>query len=73
MIKRNSRNIDKIIEIVGHGDFNGRMGKVVGFRGDFDKGDPFVEVYLYSTKSIWPFPGSALKIIKEEQRDEKTI
>jgi len=57
MIKRNSRNIGKRVEIIGHKDFNGREGKVVGFRGDFDKGDPYVQVFVYSIGSVWPFPG----------------
>ena len=61
MIKRNSRNIGKEIRILRNKDFEGRSGKVVGFRGDMEKGNPWVEVYLYSTKSVWPFPGSSLE------------
>ena len=68
MIKRNSRNIGKIVKIIGHKDFDGREGKVVGFRGDYEKGDPYVQVFVYSTNSVWPFKGSSLEEIKGEKR-----
>ena len=52
MIKRNSRNIGKRVRIVGHKDFDGREGKVVGFRGDYDKNDPWVNVFVYSVGQV---------------------
>ena len=67
MIKRNSRNIGKRVRIVGHKDFDGREGKVVGFRGDYDKNDPWVNVFVYSVGSVWPFQGSSLIIIKDKE------
>lgn len=64
MLKRNSRNIGKLVRIKGNKEFDGRLGKVVGFRGDLEKGDPWVEVFVYTTESVWPFPGSALRIAR---------
>lgn len=60
-MKRNIRNIGKQVTIQGHKHFDGEVGKVVGFRGDFAKGIPWVEVYVYRTHSVWPFPSSSLK------------
>lgn len=64
MIKRNNRNIGKTVKIVGHKYFDGRTGKVVGFRGDFEKSNPWVQVFVHSVGSVWPFPGSSLGKIK---------
>jgi hypothetical protein len=64
MIKRDKRNIDKVVKVVNfHKDWDGRLGKVKDFRGDFDKGDPFVCVFMYDTSSVWPFPGHNLMVI----------
>lgn len=64
MIKRNSRNIGKIVKIDRAGMFNERTGKVVGFRGDHDKGDPYVCVFVYDLQgrkgSVYPFAGHCL-------------
>ena len=65
MIKRNTKNIGQYVKINGHKDFNGRRGKVVGFRGDYDKNNPWVEVFVYSIGSVWPFPSSSLEKLKE--------
>ncbi len=76
MIKRNSRNIGKIVTIQVRGKgwgtiFNGRKGKVLGFRGDFNKGDPWVTVFVYDffpnqrKGSGYPFPGHCLTEVKE--------
>ena len=47
--------------------FNGRLGKIVGFRGDYRKGIPYMEVFIYdrlkNTGSVYPFAGSLLKKI----------
>ena len=62
MIKRNSRNIGKVVKIVDyHPDWDGRTGKVVDFRGDFDIGIPYVCVFVDSLKAVWPIPGSKLE------------
>ena len=68
MIRRDQRNIGKIVEIQGHKHFDGECGKVVGFREDFDRGIPYVEVFVYRTGSVWPFPGSSLRIQKKPAR-----
>ena len=65
MIKRDKRNLGKKVRIHGHKDFDGRIGIVKGFRGDFAKGDPNVSVYVLSIHSIWPFNGSSLEVIKD--------
>ena len=64
MIKRDKRNINKFVRIIGHKDFNDRLGLVKGFRGDFGHRDPIVNVYVFSMHTIWPFPGSHLSIAK---------
>ena len=64
MIKRNKQNIGKTVRIIGHKYFDGRLGTVKGFRGDFAKGDPVVCVYVDSVRSVWPFPGSSLEVQK---------
>lgn len=65
MVKRDRRNIDKKVRVVSDGSiFNGREGIVKGFRGNYKKGIPYVQVYLYSTKSIWPFAGHILEYVK---------
>ena len=63
IIKRDRRNIGKRVRIVGHKDFDGRTGKVTGFRGDYGPGDPNVNVYVDSIGSIWPFAGSHLRTL----------
>jgi len=64
VIKRDKRNIGKLVQIIGHKDFNGRTGIIKGFRGDFALRDPNVSVYVISVQSIYPFPGSHLEKIK---------
>lgn len=64
MIKRSHKNINKRVKIIGHGNFNGRTGIVKSFRGDDSKDNPWVNVYVDSIGSVWPFQGSDLKIIK---------
>ena len=62
MIKRNSRNIGKAVVVQNyHKDWDGRTGKVVGFRGDFDKGDPYVCVFIDTLGAVWPLPGHNLE------------
>lgn len=77
MIKRNSRNIGKIVTIHIKGKgwgtvFEGRIGKVLGFRGDFDKGDPWVTVFVYNLKdkggSAYPFAGHMLTEVKRDNK-----
>ena len=65
-IKRDKRNIGKMVWVNAPGTiYHGRKGKVVGFRGDYKKGDPFVEVFLYDMNgksgSVWPFSGHSLE------------
>jgi len=62
MIKRNSRNLNKIVRVryPEVNNFNGKEGIVVGFRGDHDKNDPYVNVFLFCTGSVWPIPGKYL-------------
>ena len=65
MIKRDKRNIKSIVKVNSvKNPFYGRIGKVVGFRGDYDKGIPFVEVFIYdigkTTGSVFPFSGADL-------------
>jgi len=69
MIKRNSRNLGKMVRIKDHGPFINRIGRVIGFRGDFNKGDPWVTVLVYNLNRKTaigghPFPGSYLTEIK---------
>jgi len=73
MIKRDKRNIGRIIKVNSpdsNSGFHGRFGKVVGFRGDYEEGDPYVEVFIYDlhkichlkmTGSIYPFAGHLLE------------
>ena len=62
MVKRSSKNIGKEVVIESPGTiYHGRTGRVVGFRGDVEKEVPWVEVFLSSTKSVWPFSGRELK------------
>ena len=62
MIKRDKRNVGKAVTVDKPGSiYHGRTGKVAGFRGDFEKSNPWVNVFLDSTNSVWPFPGSILK------------
>ena len=66
MIKRNKRNIGKIVKVnAANSPFHDRVGKVMGFRGDHTKKDPYVEVFIYdklrTTGSIYPFAGSILE------------
>jgi len=72
MIKRSNRNLGKIVRIDHPNHLcHGRRAKVVGFRGDFDKGDPYVQIFLYNLcnngGSVIPIPGSFLKEEKEEK------
>jgi len=65
MIKRSTRNVGKIVEVVGlKEDWDGRRGKVVGFRGDQEKGVPYVCVFFYSLGAVWPMSGKFLKEVK---------
>ena len=70
MIKRDKRNIGKLVRVIPHGTrSDGRLGKVMGFRGDRSKGNPFVSVFIYNltdrTKgAIFPFPGNKLEIVR---------
>jgi len=67
MIKRNTRNIGKMVVIENyHKDWNGRHGKVVGFRGDLTKGNPQVNVFVESLGAVWTIPGSFLTPTKEK-------
>jgi len=62
MIKRNSRNIGKAVVVQNyHKDWDGRAGKVVDFRGDFDKGDPYVCVFIDTLGAVWSLPGHNLE------------
>jgi hypothetical protein len=70
MIKRSPRNIGKFVLISEHSQFNNHTGMVKGFRGDFEKGNPFVEVWIYSQRSIWPIRGSSLTAIPYTPKDK---
>ena len=64
MVKRSLKNINKIVKVVNYQkDWDGRIGKVVDFRGDYDKGDPYVCVFVYSLGSVWSVPGHNLEVI----------
>ena len=70
MISRNKRNIGKRVRVVSScKDWGGREGVVKGFRGDWGKlpngkVSPYVNVYIYSIKEIWPMPGHLLERIE---------
>lgn len=70
MIKRSKRNIGKVVRVIPHHTkMDNRLGKVMGFRGDRAKGDPFVNVFIYDLAdkrrgSIYPIPGSQLEAAK---------
>ena len=69
MIKRNTRNVGKDVIVQNyHKDWDGHTGKVVGFRGDFDKGDPIVCVFVYTLGAVWSLPGHNLR--KLTDRDD---
>ena len=55
--------------------FNSRIGIVRDFRGDFDKGDPWVCVGVRNLNgtagSIYPFPGHCLTQIKSKRMTTK--
>lgn len=66
MIKRDKRNIGKLVKVNSPKSvFHGRIGKVIGFRGDHSKGNPYVFVFIYdlgkTTGSTWPFPSHILE------------
>lgn len=64
MVKRDKRNINKVVEIIDiNSVLNGRKGIIKGFRGDYEKHVPYVNVYLFDTKSIWSFSGKNLRYI----------
>ncbi len=64
-MKRDKRNIGKAVKINNpRNSFHGRTGIVTGFRGDYEKDIPWVNVYLSSTKSIWPFRADQLEVTK---------
>jgi len=71
MIKRDRRNIGKIVRIdYPDTDFHGRLGKVKGFRGDRT-----VQVYVYDRNDVsagrgasYPFPGNRLVPVEELNR-----
>ena len=64
MVKRDKRNIGKKVKVVTANEtFNDLEGIITGFRGDWKKGVPYVEVFLYKTNSIWPFVGTSLYYI----------
>ena len=69
MVKRDKRNIGKMVVVVPHGTaMDGRVGKVRRFRGDHSKGNPFVVVQIKNLNGSWgsayTFPGSVLEKIK---------
>jgi hypothetical protein len=76
MVKRSNKNVDKVVKIINYQRvWDGRLGVVAGFRGDFEKGDPYVYVYLFSTMSVWPIPGHNLEIVDisiKEARKQRT-
>ena len=66
MIKRDQRNINKIVQIdCPYSPFDRRIGKIVSFRGDFTKGNPLVNVFVYdklsANGSIHSFAGHLLE------------
>lgn len=67
MIKRNKRNIGKIVEVTS-GILRHRKGKIMGFRGDYTDKIPFVNVFIYDIDgkngTCYPLPANMLKIIK---------
>jgi len=84
VIKRNSRNIGKIVKVVIREEnlptqqgrlLNGRIGKIMGFRGDCGKGDPFVNVFIYDrngrTGSVYPIAGHLLEIVGQFNQLQK--
>ena len=64
MVTRDKRNIGKIVKVVNGGAYTNKIGKVVGFRGDYDKNIPYVEVFIYDLHSkkggVYPFAGNLL-------------
>jgi len=49
MIKRNKRNLNKIVRINNPNSvLHGRKGKVLGFRGDYNKDIPYVLIFVPS-------------------------
>lgn len=73
MIKRDKRNIGKLIRINQPGTvMHNRIGKVMRFRGDHSRGNPFVQVFIYDLNSdkgsAYPFPGNRLGTLTETKR-----
>uniref|UniRef100_A0A6M3LC58 Uncharacterized protein n=1 Tax=viral metagenome TaxID=1070528 RepID=A0A6M3LC58_9ZZZZ len=69
MVKRNSRNIGKKVIIKGMNHlWNGEKGRIVGFWLDKEKGIPYIQVFVYSAGSVWPFSGKFLHYEKNERR-----
>ena len=69
MIKRNTRNIGKLVKINAPASvYHNRVGKIVDFRGDYEAGIPYVCVFVYdigkTSGSIYPFAGHILEVIK---------
>lgn len=67
MVKRDKRNIGKLVKILPGTMMSGRQGKILGFRGNHHTGCPFVSVFVYqgTTGSVFPIPGNKLQIIFE--------
>jgi hypothetical protein len=64
MIKRDFRNINKIVKVVNYQkNLDGHIGKVLDFRSDLEEGVPYVTVFIYNLGSAWPIPGRNLEII----------
>jgi len=62
MIRRDGRNLGKRVRVL-RGLYAGREGLVKGFRGDVERGVPWVFVYLYDSKDIQPISGANLETI----------
>jgi ribosomal protein L21E len=83
MIKRNKQNLRKIVRIeipesakptAWGKTLNGRIGMVVGFRGDAARGIPYVTVLIKNLNNDkWgggvPIPGKYLIPIKEGKKN----
>jgi len=68
VIKRDKRNIGRLVRYTTPNTvMTGRVGRVVGFRGDHSRDVPFVTVFIYnlgnSNGSVYTFPGHTLKLV----------
>ena len=64
MVKRDKRNIGKLVRVIPHGTVvDNRIVRISFFRGDQKPGVPFVMVYDLTSKGSYPMPGDKLELV----------